>query len=158
MSNTPETEVIRIEGNVTIVKGDLNVFKEMFKCFTFRNKYQWSGSIVPQDDETGMRLYPVEVVESYQRLNRDYELQILQLRQTKSENDKAFLSLSEELSKERESKEFDRQLDLAIIQGQKEVIIDQYNKIKALKKRLESKENTCCRTFTKWWKELWKRK
>jgi hypothetical protein len=97
-----ETEVLRISGNVTVPKFQDPAFKSMFESWIAYNEFQFAGNIVPQDDPSGMRLYRVEDVEAYQRLNHNYEEQIIKLNKTKSENDKLTLSLSEELAQERE--------------------------------------------------------
>jgi hypothetical protein len=67
MSNTPETEVLRISGNVTVPFGEFVSFEKAFKEFTRQNKdrFSFTGNIVKEPDSTGMRLYRVEEVEFY---------------------------------------------------------------------------------------------
>jgi hypothetical protein len=108
MSNTPEsmtneTEVLRIEGNVTVPKFQATALKSIFESWIAYNEFLWSGNIVPQDSPTGMRLYRVEEVEGYKEKIITIEGLLLDERVVNKENDKLTLSLSEELSKEREA-------------------------------------------------------
>jgi hypothetical protein len=155
-----ETEVLRIEGNVTVPKRANNL-AHLFEKFLKDWGYTWSGSIVPQDDESGMRLYRVEEVdglkdqiETWKKIGKEYA-------EKEAKNNEAFLSLSEELAQEREMKEryeHALQLEAVITDSQREAIKDQYDEIKVLKKRLELKENGRWRTFIKWLNNLWERK
>jgi hypothetical protein len=156
-----ETEVLRISGNVTVPKDHKEIFKNDFDEFLLRRMFTWSGSIVPQDDESGMRLYRVEEVEEIKRERKQFYELAGSLDELNKSNHKVFLSLSEELAKEREMKEryeHALQLEAVITDSQREAIKDQYDEIKVLKKRLELKENGRWRTFIKWLNNLWERK
>jgi hypothetical protein len=164
MSNTPEsmtneTEVLRIEGNVTVPKFQATALKSIFESWIAYNEFLWSGNIVPQDSPTGMRLYRVEEVEGYKEKIITIEGLLLDERVVNKENDKLTLSLSEELSKEREAlNRYREAYALAFNQNTTnvETINDQALKIQALEKRLELAENNRWRTFIKWWNNLWK--
>lgn len=96
-----ETEVVRIEGNVTIPKEiDFSVEFELFRNL---RGYQWNGNIVPFEDPTGFALYKVEEVENYKR-EIDAYIDILNEKDEKERaNKEAFKKLAEELAQERES-------------------------------------------------------
>jgi len=153
---TNKTEVLRISGNVRLETEDVQIFKLSFYELIEKFEGNFAGSIVPQDDPSGMRLYRVEDVEAYQRLNHNYEEQIINLNKTKSENDKLTLSLSEELAQEKIS----RKNQYVMLSD--EITRLYYDKqsllkiISSLELRLRSKESRW-RTFIKWWKELWTR-
>jgi hypothetical protein len=101
---TNETEVLRIEGNVILPQGYTQKdFEVDFNTFLIEAGIilQWSGNIVPQDSPTGMRLYRVEDIEKKDKEIKALEEALLEERNTAIENDKAFLSLSEELAQER---------------------------------------------------------
>lgn len=155
MSNTPETEVLRIEGNVTVPKGiDRNLIRSMILSVG----YEWSGNITDQDSPTGMRLYRVEEVEGFKNEIAHLWTVINQLNGTAEANDKAFLSLSEELKQEKNNRrDWEKAFDLLEQKciNQSKIIGIQSDTITALEKRLEQAEQTRWRTFTKWWKELW---
>jgi coenzyme F420-reducing hydrogenase alpha subunit len=162
MSNTPETEALRISGNVTVPKGQTfpKEFEVDFNAFIRTRDYQFSGSIVPQDDETGMRLYRVEEVAKLNVQIKLYEERIANLIEKESQNNKTFVHLSEELAQEREKyyklyKSFILLDDKCVSQDR--TIGLQSDTIQALEKRLELAENNRWRTFIKWWKGLWKR-
>lgn len=102
-----ETEVLRIEGNVTVPK---ELKSELAEGIDRQIKVwdklgiHWSGNIVPQDSPTGMRLYRVEEVEELRADVKELTEIIEWKNLVDSENDKAFLSLSEELAQEKISR------------------------------------------------------
>jgi hypothetical protein len=158
MSNTPETEVLRISGNVTVPKGQLENYRNSFIKFCDEYSLGCAVNIVPQDDESGMRLYVVAEVELYKQWIKDLQAVIEKHKLTEIENDKLTLSLSEELAQERErSKRGDKALELLDeMYGLRLIRLEaQSKRIQALEKRLKLKENNRWRTFIKWWKELW---
>jgi hypothetical protein len=160
---TNETEVLRISGNVTVPKEDIVDFKSaldhLFKEWAALGVH-WSGNVVPQDDETGMRLYRVEEVEGLRQLEEVWRNAYNKQIDEREANDKLTLSLSEELAQEREKyyklyKSFVLLDDKCVSQDR--TIGLQSDTIQALEKRLELAENNRWRTFIKWWKGLWKR-
>jgi hypothetical protein len=155
---TNETEVLRIEGNVTVPKGSSFDFMDAFYLQMKDRDCSFSGSIVPQDSPTGMRLYRVEDIENLRKENTYLNKSLLELTETKQANQDEFLSLSEELAQDRErSKRGDKALELldVMYESQKQTIAELRFRLRALNNRLENKENTRWRTFIKWWKELW---
>jgi hypothetical protein len=155
-----ETEVLRISGNVTVPKEDIVDFKSaldhLFKEWAALGVH-WSGNVVPQDDDTGMRLYRVEEVEAKDKQISIWISAYHDLAEQSKANDKLTLSLSEELAQERESKKrwVDAYIRLEKQSSGRGYDIDTLQKEKlALEKRLELAENNRWRTFIKWWKEL----
>jgi coenzyme F420-reducing hydrogenase alpha subunit len=157
---TNETEVLRISGNVTIDKG--YSFSDSFYEYLMNSDsvHSHAVNVVPQDDESGMRLYRVEEVEDLKKQVHIFE-SLARHNQTMFEaGHNAFLSLSEELAQERErSKRGDKALELLDeMYGLRLIRLEaQSKRIQALQKRLELAENNRWRTFIKWWKELWKK-
>jgi hypothetical protein len=155
---TNETEVLRISGNVTVPKGEKTIFKNNFSAFLISRGLPWAGEITDQTDIHGMRLYRVEDVEAYQRLNHNYEEQIIKLNKTKCENDKLTLSLSEELAQERErigNKDF----YINHLEDVNTELMEENNDLKQLlvTKTIELRQRvkeSRWRTFIKWWKGL----
>jgi DNA-binding transcriptional MerR regulator len=141
MSNTPETEVLRISGNVTVPKRANNL-AHLFEKFLKDWGYTWSGSIVPQDSPTGMRLYRVEEVERLKTINEGYDLVIQEFQDKNAANNKLTLSLSEELKATNLSLGMYKH---ALSESQKESrqqIFTMTQENTALNKRLELAENT----------------
>lgn len=157
---TNETEVLRISGNVTVPKGDEQTLKFIFNRMMNDRKYVWEGNIVPQDDESGMRLYVVAEVDMYKQWIKDLQAVIEKHKLTEIENDKLTLSLSEELTAVKAGREGYKQAYERVEKELLEYRIKQQQSQDAnligiwnLKER--NKESRW-RTFIKWWKELWK--
>jgi hypothetical protein len=102
MSNTPETEVLRISGNVTVDKTEVEAFSEAIRATIGDWALSSSVNIVPQDDPSGMRLYRVEEVEAKDKQISVLQRSVLDWQITNDENQKLFKKLSEELAQERE--------------------------------------------------------
>jgi rRNA pseudouridine-1189 N-methylase Emg1 (Nep1/Mra1 family) len=154
MSNTPETEVLRISGNVTVPKRANNL-AHLFEKFLKDWGYTWSGSIVPQDDDTGMRLYRVEEVEAKDEKIAALWKSIETYQEKEKREHQAFLDMTK-------SYEFERQERNRI----DDILRDESWKLREAEKRILEKDliiqslrnkETRWRTFIKWWKELWKR-
>jgi hypothetical protein len=162
MSNTPETEVLRISGNVMLLPGeDVETAKHNIEWFLKQNSTNWSGSIVPQDDPSGMRLYPVEEVEGYKFQIAQLVKMVDSLQMAEANNDINLLTVSEELAQERDKNRSLTNYSNRILmelgeyrikkqQTENENLIGIYD----LRERTK---NTRWRTIIKWWKELWKK-
>jgi hypothetical protein len=158
---TNETEVLRIEGNVRLKKEHIDYFiSDLPRYIAEFWESEWSGSIVPQDSPTGMRLYRVEDIENLRKENTYLNKSLLELTETKQANQDEFLSLSEELSKERESKERWKGIAKNIFKTN----ANKDSQIATLKEACKTKDlviyslrnkESRWRTFIKWWKELW---
>jgi predicted RNase H-like nuclease (RuvC/YqgF family) len=96
---TPDTEVLRIEGNVTVPKivGTSGLYLLLTKLLT-EEEYNHIISVVPQDSETGMVLIAKKDIEAYRGLIKQLEKEIEQLQKTDADNDINLLTLSEELA------------------------------------------------------------
>jgi hypothetical protein len=158
---TNETEVLRIEGNVRLKKEHIDYFiSDLPRYIAEFWESEWSGSIVPQDSPTGMRLYRVEDIENLRKENTYLNKSLLELTETKQANQDEFLSLSEELSKERESLNrfksaynlMERKLNDA--EKSRDFWKLWYTEACSELQSLRNKE-TRWRTFIKWWKKLW---
>jgi hypothetical protein len=156
---TNETEVLRIEGNVTVPKRANNL-AHLFEKFLKDWGYTWSGSIVPQDDESGMRLYRVEEVdglkdqiETWKKIGKEYA-------EKEAKNNEAFLSLSEELAQEREKYQILKNAyekidnDLQDFKYALAVNVEEMKVKDLVIYSLRNKE-TRWRTFIKWLNNLW---
>lgn len=147
-----ETEVLRIEGNLVISKEIHGKFRFEFINLLSKLDIEWVGSIVPHDSPTGMRLYRVEDIEALDSKLKEYYVLVDVMKMQKESNDRLVLSLSEELTKERERSQQNEQMIITQINA----IRNLENDITILKFKLRMAEQTRWRTFTKWWKELWK--
>jgi hypothetical protein len=152
---TPDTEVLRISGNVTIPKGDKSDFEDAFKILLKEWDYNWLGEIIPQDDPSGMRLYKVEDIELVKEQLQAYWKLADEWKIKEAENNRLTISISEELAQERERLTraqvmlYKKDSKLAAVYEalyQKDLII----------KSLRNKENGW-NTFIKWCKGLWKK-
>lgn len=153
----PETEVLRIEGNVTVEAEDVQVFKLNFYELIEKFAGTFAGNITDQDSPTGMRLYRVEEVEEIKR-ERDgfYELS-KSLDEINKSNDKAYSDLAGQLAKEKK-----RSKDLYTILSDENAskfneILKLMEKIEALELRLRVKDSpikALLKRIWKWFKGL----
>jgi hypothetical protein len=153
---TPDTEVLRIEGNVTVLKGEAFAFERDFKAF-LEFKYSWAGTVVPQDSETGMRLYKVEDIEKYKERIGKLEDGLSRLLQKSNENNDKFKSLSEELEQERKRSgqlSVENENYVSTVDWWKKVYEETVKEKDLIIQSLRNKENGW-KTFIKWCKGLW---
>jgi hypothetical protein len=159
---TPDTEVLRISGNVTLPKGDKSDFEDAFKILLKEWDYNWLGEIIPQDDPSGMRLYKVEDIELVKEQLQAYWKLADEWKIKEAENNRLTISLSEELEQERKKYEIlknaydkvdDELSDYKY--ALQSVERDSYQKDLVIKS-LRNKENGW-KTFIKWCKGLWKK-
>lgn len=153
----PETEVLRIEGNVIVPKDYIIPLKAAFESMIESYKATWSGNITDQDSPTGMRLYRVEEVEGYKKQTATAEKIISNMLNDEAENHEAFKDLAEQLRHEQEAK---KQF-IELYERSKKVFYDGVHRLTmeniALKKRLELKDSPIkagLKRIWKWFKGL----
>jgi FMN phosphatase YigB (HAD superfamily) len=156
---TPDTEVLRIEGNVTVPKGEVSLFQNEFNHIIKIWGFQFAGTVVPQDSETGMVLIAKKDIEAYRGLIKQLEKEIEQLQKTDADNDINLLTLSEELAHVKAGREGYKQ---AYERSEMELL--KY-RVKEAESYEQSKQNVSAlkervgepwlKTFIKWCKRVW---
>jgi DNA-binding transcriptional MerR regulator len=159
---TPDTEVYRIEGIVNVDKDCVQSFKDDISKYLNESGwiYAHTVNIVPQDSETGMRLYKVEDIEAYKGIIAKLESACHNYEEAGKINDKLFKSLSEELAQERERLErLKKAYDLVNTMYEARGLTNNnlIKEIQALETRLRISESRPWNKFIKWCKRVWQR-